>query len=356
MIGLRSQEAGDSPFSSRRTQISGCLPVGVIVVERTGRIELLNQAAREMLGLGKQSLEAHSVRDLWNDLGLPVVPFSNWEHKGRVLASWEQALGDPGKSPRWRVLLFKDITSEACLRDRLARQDRLARMGEKIGRIVHEIRNPLGSIELFATLLGEGTQDEAERRSLSGHLSTSICLLEQLLSNLLVSSKPDQLTIKNVHLVSLWDKVELLSQQHLRNRRIMLKRTIEPEAEWIQADETLTRQACLNILLNAIQASPVGGIIEIRCRRITNHAAFQESATKREMMILSVQDHGCGIESEDLSKVLDPFFSKREGGTGLGLSIVHQVMDAHRGDVTVESQQGKGTTVALCFPQNRRPI
>jgi len=68
-------------------------------------------------------------------------------------------------------------------------------------------------------------------------------------------------------------------------------------------------------------------------------------------LVLRVRDYGCGIALEDQARVFDPFFSRREGGTGLGLAIVHQVMEAHAGWVDLESQQGRGTTVALYFPQ-----
>jgi signal transduction histidine kinase len=135
--------------------------------------------------------------------------------------------------------------------------------------------------------------------------------------------------------------------------------TVCPGAEEIHVDPTLVRQALLNILLNGIYASEQHQSIRIRCEKKMNNEfpASNNPEGKGDSMephiVLSVQDKGVGIPPQDQSRIFDPFFSRREGGTGLGLVMVHQVMKAHKGWVTMESQPGNGTTMMLCFPQRR---
>jgi len=235
-------------------------------------------------------------------------------------------------------------------------RERLASLGEKIGRIAHDIRNPLGSIELLATLLGKEIRDEKERRTLSGHLVKSVRSLEQLLSNLLVWTKPLMPHLKDVSVRSLAKHIEQAACFSIRDHHATLQWQIAPDAEWMRVDEGLVQQALLNVAQNAMHASPEDSVIELSCHRETGPCGWARSLTGGSFMVFRIEDHGCGISPDDCACVFRPFFSGREGGTGLGLSIVNHIMKVHGGTVTLTSQEGRGTTVELCFPQNRSSV
>lgn len=340
-----------------REMILESLSVGVIVTDSEGRVTLVNRLAEEMIGLSRDVMLHRELDEVWRQSGMPPVPFSSSEHRGRVLFCGEDALSELGRPPCGKIRMIQDITVLTRLKDQLERQKRLAAMGEMIGRIAHEIRNPLGSIELFASLLGNEVQDGAERRSLAEHISTSVRTLDQLLSNLLVVTGPPRPRIQEVDIEALVNEVVTMAVQPIRERSITVREDIGANARTVRGDRSLLRQVGLNLLLNAIQASPEGGVVEVTSRlepkweggpvRVERNSPTQGNMT----LVLRVRDYGCGIAPEDQARVFDPFFSRREGGTGLGLAIVHQVMEAHAGWVDLESQQGRGTTVALSFPQ-----
>ena len=234
--------------------------------------------------------------------------------------------------------------------------DRLASVGESIERIAHDLRNPLGSIELLATLLGKELRDGKERRMLSRHLVRSVRSLEQRLSNLLVWTKPLRPHLKNVPVQSLTIHLEQAACLSIQDHHVTIQWQIEPDAEWVRVDEGLVQHVLLNLILNAMQASSEGDIIQISCHRERESSDARRSLEKGSFIVFRIEDHGCGISPANCAHVFRPFFSCRKGGTGLGLSIVDHIMKIHGGTVTLTSQERKGTTVELCFPQNRRSI
>ena len=267
-----------------------------------------------------------------------------------MLQVWEEVLGQPGTVSCCTIRLIKDVTQISHMQRQLKHHKQLATLGEMVGKVAHDIRNPLGSIELFSSLLTRATDDEQEREYLSAHLKISVRTIDQLISNLLVLAKPHSLNITKVHVRTLLDSVELLVVQPLQDCQITLKRYIDPGTEWIQADERLLRQVCLNVLLNAISASSQGGVVEIDCRKEPKPLNRPHAARKKEWAVLRFRDYGIGIAQDILPKVFDPFFSKGKSGTGLGLSVAKQVMEDHRGQITLTSEEGKGTTVSLYIP------
>lgn len=334
------------------------LGVGVVANDAEGRVILVNRMIETFVGIDRQRILGHPLPSVWRHAGLPEPPFSAVAHRGRILTCSASSMNGHEPIAGACVWTLYDVSDATRLKGQRDRQERLAAMGEMVGRLAHEIRNPLGSIELFASLLAKSAQEE-DRQSLVHHISTSIRTLNQLLSNLLVVTGPPRPRIQQVDMSVMVDEITTLAMQAIRERSISLQTKIDEPAQKLHADGTLLRQALLNILLNAIQASPQGGHVEITCRRLDARPrdgsmpeAIGSSGTV-DVVALSVRDGGIGIPGEDLPRIFDPFFSRREGGTGLGLAIVHQVMNAHNGWIDVDSYPGKGTTMILCFPQTR---
>ena len=230
-------------------------------------------------------------------------------------------------------------------------QLRLTRLGEQVGRLAHDIRNPLASIEWFASLLGRDCQSQEERQELADHCIRAIRSLDHLVSNVLVFSSPLQGKREPVHLQTLLDDVELLVGCPLRSKRLTICRYGEKNVSMIWGQESLLKQVLLNLLMNAIHASKPENFIEIHCGKGSRLIEQQGKQTSEQGLLLRIRDHGCGMSEEERSHMFRPFYSNRKGGTGLGLSIVQQIVHIHHGLIDITSQQGKGTTVDLFFPQ-----
>ena len=230
-------------------------------------------------------------------------------------------------------------------------RQRLASLGTHVGQLAHDIRNPLSSIEWFATLLGRAQHSNEERQVLSDHCIQAIRSLDQLVANILVASAPLQTAQESVCLCSLFDEVELLAMYPLRKKGVTLHRRGQDFSSTIKGNAALLKQSLLNLLLNAIHASAQDSSIEIQCWNVTHPVGEPSAHGFKDGIALRIRDYGCGMTEDELSHIFQPFYSNRKGGTGLGLSIVKQIVHLHCGVIDITSQQGRGTTVDLFFPQ-----
>ncbi|HNP60396.1 MAG TPA: ATP-binding protein [Nitrospirales bacterium] len=325
------------------------LPLPALLYNRKGRIVTANHKAQILMGeIDWKKMNWH-IQDLWTSLVWPTVPFTDWKWKAGRVSCWDCPLGggDQPSSLTVRYLRYE----EEVLSEGTEQLQRLAAIGEQVGRLAHDIRNPLASIEWFATLLGRDRQSGLERGDLAGQLLQAIRSLDGLVSNLLTASTPLKRERQSVNLSRLLDDVELLAMYSFRRKRLTIHREKEVSHLEILGHEQLLKQALLNLLLNAIQASPQDGHIEIRCRLMSLPVTGEPVSPGINGVALSIRDEGCGMSKEELSRVFQPFYSKRQGGTGLGLPIVKDIVQVHQGRIEIESQTDKGTTVKLFLPQ-----
>lgn len=325
------------------------LPLPALLYNRKGRIVTCNEEAQSLMPRVDWKKAKWHVHEIWEYLGWPPVPFTRWEWEGGRLSCWDCPLGGPDQPSSLSIRYLKHEPGFSTGDPEHAH--RLATIGEKAGRLAHDIRNPLASIEWFATLLGRGDHPAPERLELADHLIHAIRSLDGLVSNLLIFSTPLQGQRQQVNLSALLDDVELLAMFPLRKKRLTIHRHRESNLHEMMGNEQLLKQALLNLLLNAIHASLPDGHIEIHCRRISRSEAGRTAAPSRDGMILSIRDEGCGMSQEEVKKAFQPFYSKRKGGTGLGLPIVKDIVQVHHGIIEIISHKGKGTTVELFLPQ-----
>ncbi len=229
--------------------------------------------------------------------------------------------------------------------------NRLATLGRQVGRLAHDIRNPLSSIEWFATLLGQTHHNAEERKELADHCIQAVRSLDHLVSNMLVFSAPLHTERESVDLLAILNDLELLAMYPLQQKRVTIHRHWKGQASTIHGHETLLKQGLLNLLMNAVHASEPGSSIEIHCRHESHLFVEQGKPCLKNGTALRIRDYGCGMSKKERAQMFRPFYSKRKGGTGLGLSIVKQIVHIHHGLIDITSQQGKGTTVDLFFPQ-----
>lgn len=234
----------------------------------------------------------------------------------------------------------KDLNEELAEKNRaMERTRRLAAMGEMAARIAHEIRNPLGSIAIFASILERDLSEDPKKKDLASHITKGINTLNNILSNMLLFASSPMARLKSVDVREVIEDTVLLTKGH-EKKGVTVKTSFDGKTE-LMADPGLLHQLFLNLLLNAMDALDEGGSIEIRTR--IEHG-------ERELLVAEVQDNGKGIPKEALDRIFDPFFTTKDRGTGLGLAIVSAVATAHNGTIDAKSGPGMGTVFTIKLP------
>jgi signal transduction histidine kinase len=224
------------------------------------------------------------------------------------------------------------------MKENLYQSDKLATIGTLVSEIAHEIKNPLVSISVFAQLIREKIEDKEFQEKLKNILPSEVEKLNKFLEKLLnfskTSSKFQKVEVKEI----LNELLLLLEESFLKNNINLIKR-IPGEEVYVLGEKSQLEQVFMNIIMNAIQAMPNGGKIEI------------EVMKEKDLVKIRISDTGVGISPSDIPKLFDPFFTTKEKGTGLGLSICKRIIKEHRGEIKVESSLNKGTTFVVELPK-----
>jgi signal transduction histidine kinase len=325
------------------TAIVESLSTGLLVMDTDGMITRCNQAGEQLLGLPREQIVGCSLLACLKDAQLDGDVYPLTTRQGSAVALSQRDLHTSEGRHAGSVLLIQDVTAVRELEDRLQRRNRLAAMGEMVGRIAHEIRNPLGSIELFASMLRRDLHGLPSLRGYAEHISSSVHMMNRLLTNLLLYTKPDCSHGEWYETEVLMVDALTLAAHAVAQTKIDIRLDVNPHASRMWCDAGQMKQVLLNLILNSIHAMSGGGAL-------TLSATLTEEKTGKTAFRLSVSDTGAGIPAAQRSRVFDPFFTTRDEGTGLGLAIVHAIVEGHRGRIDVESLEGRGTTFTMVLP------
>lgn len=219
--------------------------------------------------------------------------------------------------------------------EEMKRSERLAMLGETAAALAHEVRNPLGAISLFVSMLKSDLVDRPQSLGLVDEIEKSISSLDQVVSNVLHFAKNNKLHIGPVNLHSLVQEVrQHFSGLYGANARIFASLNGNP---FIVADDQALRQCFYNLITNALQVTAFAGEIAI--------SVTEDEAA--DTVTLVVRDNGPGIPAEIMPRMFEPFASGRREGTGLGLSIVKRIVVAHGGEISARNTPGAEITVVL---------
>jgi two-component system NtrC family sensor kinase len=250
------------------------------------------------------------------------------------------------------VLILKDVGEVREQQERLLQASRLADIGQLAAGVAHEINTPLASIALRAESLLKAAQDPRlteidSFRNFPRYLKTideEIFRCKKIIGALLDFSRSRRPEVRDTDLNQLAEKATDLVGHQMRLKQIELRRRLDPTLPRIQADDGQLRQALIALLMNALDATSTGGSVEV----IT-------TPSPSGRVTLTVADDGAGIAREHLDKIFSPFFTTKPvgQGTGLGLAICHGIVTSHGGEITVDSELGRGTRVSLVLPTGR---
>jgi signal transduction histidine kinase len=328
------------------------LPVGILVTDREGRVRLANQKARDTLDRREQDLVGTSYTDFEILRQMPLRSGASMEKKkGRALYNCSvSSLNGSGPEVGDWVILIEDVTEIGRWKSLAERQKRLSSMGEMGARIAHEIRNPLGSMELNVAMLLEELEGEPALYALAGRLASGVRTVTQTLSNLLNFAKGTDPRWERLEIPRLVGEALEFTGPLLREKAVRVHEDYAKEDCSVLGDRVLLRQALLNLIVNAVEGMESGGSLKIGTVKQEETVGDWRGSP---VIKIFVQDNGKGIPEEALDRIFDPFFTTKSQGTGLGLAIVNNIVESHGGIIEVESRVETGSSFVMSLPCQR---
>ena len=342
-------------------QTFDALDLGIVLADAEGHIVRLNRAALEE---AKGAAFAQAVGRRLEDLQTREPWRAAFDLHRRVGETRASAAGEareassgrsfyllaspwfrPDTETPWRVVTFRDVTDFTNLQNQLRRARTLEAMGSLVAGVAHEVRNPLFSISATVDTLEAELGPRPEFAEYAALLRSQVGRLTQLMRDLLDFGKPSLLQRAPTRLPEVLRRALRSCATLARDRRVVLEEQVEGEVPSLEVDGSRVEQALENLLANAIQHAPAGSVVRARM-------ATTEQGSVRSVR-LTIEDEGPGLPEGDLSRIFEPFFSRRKGGTGLGLSIVQRVAEAHGGSISALNRQGGGACFTLLLPVAR---
>ncbi len=333
------------------------LPCGVFVLDGEGSLTLCNPMASTVLEQSHTELpdsgpKAFLNSEMRNHLSASVADSGGKQeveisiqnnYEKRILATSGAPLADACGRPLGTLHIIRDVTEVKALQEQNKRAERLSAMGEMAIELAHEIRNPLGSIELFASLLVQELSGDSKRWA--ENIRIGIRSLNTIVSNMLHFANPLSPAFCTVNLHHIIREILGFADPIMRQRDVEVISSLTADNPFIVADPELIKQMLLNLIFNAMKAMPSRGSLMIDTYPVDIRGGDHPSRG----LELQIRDTGIGIPPENLERIFDPFFTTNGRGTGLGLSVVHQIVERHSGCISVKSEVNRGTTFTIAF-------
>jgi two-component system sensor histidine kinase HydH len=222
--------------------------------------------------------------------------------------------------------------------EQLLRAARLSALGEISAGMAHEIRNPLGSIKGVVEILKDDYAPDDAKYEFILILLKETDRLNRIVQEFLGFARPKQPEFQPADVNETIESVLLLAEQEAKKVGVAMERRLDISIGKRSLDANMLKQAFLNLVLNAIQSMPQGGVLTVESR--LHETAFE----------VVFSDTGTGITEENRKKLFTPFFTTKKEGSGLGLAITYRIIENHRGRIEVASEPGKGTTFTVSIP------
>jgi two-component system sensor histidine kinase HydH len=332
---------------------------GLVTVDTNGGIVSTNRKASRLLGLDTRQVQGRPLESLIPSQYLNINEVIEQE-KGILEKEVDCPSGQGGTVPlsvsvtplkdseggsMGAVIILRDLREIRELQEKVRRSERLASLGRLASGVAHEIRNPLSSIKGFAQYFRDKFEVGTEDKSYADIMIQEVERLNRVITQLLDFGRPKELRLDLHPLSQILEHPLQLIRADLDKRGIKLIESPFPEEE-IKVDSDQITQALLNIFLNAMESMESGGELRVGIVKKPERGGVE----------ICISDTGPGIRQGNLSKIFDPFFSTKKKGTGLGLAITANIIEAHGGEILVESREGKGTTFKIFLPCPKHDI
>lgn len=342
-------------LASLYKQIFDDIGTGIITVDAHDSITSFNPASESITGFKSDEVIGNDIKDVFPAFfeadGQALRPVANLTRKdGEVIPvgySWAKlrTQDNPGNS---RVYTMQDLSQIKKMEGQVRQAEKMAAIGEMAASIAHEFRNPIAAVSGAAQLLYQESMTQPSHQGLMEIITRECDRLEKTIEEFLLFSKPTVPEKKWFSLVNLAEEVKLILKQTPSWRKdCRLEIDISPNLDcW--ADINQIKQVLLNLVQNACNATEgtPGKIVISACEQ-------KNEDDESEHTMLTIADNGVGIPEKIVERIFEPFFTTRENGTGLGLAIVKQIIDSHKGSISIVPQQGMGTRFIISLPLPR---
>jgi two-component system sensor histidine kinase FlrB len=305
--------------------ILNSLPVGVVV--QHGKSTLFTNKEAERFGWPEFSERLdHADGDMGE------------VRNGKGYFRWRKSSLTNGSAGK-EVIVFEDVTEVQRMKERFERDERLRAMGEMAARIAHEIKNPLGSMQLFLSMTVRGKVGPKEKDYINSVIF-GVNTIDRIINNLLSYTRPKTISLRKAKLSRVVKETLDFMSVSVGNRDIKIQFDSAYDADaWFDPD--LLKLCLMNFISNAIEAIGDKGHIDVEIREEGRFAS------------VIFTDSGVGMSEETRRNIFNPFFTTKDKGVGLGLFIAHNIVKAHEGYIEVESIEGKGSSFMIYLPKER---
>lgn len=222
---------------------------------------------------------------------------------------------------------------------RLVAQERIAALGRAAAQVAHEVKNPLAGLLLYSLQLQSKAHTLSESQAyLVDKIVETITHLNSRVEQILGFARPVSLTLQSGDLHQIVKDVLELLRPQLTANNVEVQLSLDQHAAFAMLDESSMRGALMNLMLNAIEAMPEGGILSIALNRTD------------ETLQLQISDTGPGISEEEAKNIFEPFYTTKEQGLGLGMPYAKKLIEQHGGTISLGSQVGHGATISIALP------
>jgi PAS domain S-box-containing protein len=349
---------------------------GVITIDMEGTIVLINKMAEKLTGwdhkeaIGKPLLEVFKIieeekRQSYENLVKTVLdkermitfttPMTLMAKDGleHIIADSAAPIFDIQSRIIGAVIVFRDISEKLMMEKELLKTQRLEAVGILAGGIAHDFNNILtavtGNISLVKHYTNPGDKIHDRIIEVEKALERAVALTFQLLT-FAKGGTP----VKKTLLISKLIKDSAVFT--LRGSNVQCEFSLDDNLQPVYADEGHLNQVINNLIINAKQAMPEGGVIKIAAENVTIKPDKSLPLNPGDYIIITIEDEGCGIAEENISKIFDPYFTTKDDGSGLGLATTYSIIQQHGGHITVESKPGVGTKFQIHIPTSKKSL
>jgi two-component system sensor histidine kinase PilS (NtrC family) len=357
----RSRSGYERNLPRLALQILESINSGLLVTDTREKVVLFNRAAEEITGFSKESVLGRPLKE--------AVGEKNWETLTRELSSSTprlenreielvQKMGNAipigytvselidANEKVGMIFIFKDLSEIIEMRKEMSKKERLAMVGEMTAGIAHELRNPIAAMLTAAETLKDELDYDTEKVEYLNWILGEIKRINALLVEFFSFARPREARKEKADIHEVLDLLIFVESEKMKKTGVTIQCRYGKNVPLITIDKNLMKQALLNILLNAYQASRENGVITITT------AVETGGKTREKHLRIEVSDTGEGIPETIAKKIFQPFFSTKVKGIGLGLPITEQIIREHGGMIAFESKPQQGTTFTIRLPLN----
>jgi two-component system sporulation sensor kinase A len=328
--------------------------VGMSLVSINGKVQEMNYALSETLGLSDQVVEGLPFTDLIHPddaasyleccTQLIIGEVQCCEIERRFVHRTGQTVWgvlsitlvrDVDGRPLNYIMQLQDVTQKREAEELLRKSDKLSAVGQLAAGVAHEVRNPLTVLKGFAQMLLSGEPNN----SYYPLMLSEVERIESIISEFLMLAKPQVAKFEPTDFLVLAKQVFSLMETKAIMYNVQIQTDFSLQDAIVECDENQIKQVLINMIQNAIEAMPGGGVI---------HFAVKQRGS--DTLVISIADNGSGIPEDRIPRLGEPFYSSKEKGTGLGLMISYQIIQKHNGHITVRSKLNEGTIFAITLP------